>query len=615
MKRQLIVLLAVAALGSLQTGRAAAPQRLLFSRLGPAQAQLFVANRDGSGERAVLPVTGLDYSPALAGDGRWIVFTSERDGSADLYKVNVDGTGLERLTTDPAYDDQAAISPDGRSVAFVSTRGLGKTRIWLLDIATKRAQLVAPSAGGDFRPAWSPDGQRIAFTSDRDSRGTRVPGQWEHLHSTRLYVVRRDGTGLRAITQGAGVIGTPSWSADGTRIIYYETSEIESWSARSGDGVNGETHIVSIDVASGSTKQHTTGPGVRLWPRYLSDGSIAFLVRNGADAHLSIVSREGVVTDTPKSTFRNPSWSSDGAQVAYHKVLTVPGTFSMMAAFSRDSEMQLTRIIGGLFPAYSPRGDRVVLGVTERPQVDGRPNPKAPLQRNLHIMNADGTDRRLLFSRDGETAFAPAWSPDGSRIAFSLGRYFRAPGHPGGEVAVINPDGSGFQSLAKDESNNGFPSWSPDGKRIVYKKDHHLVILNLADNKVTALTQPGPQYDNFPQWSPKGDWIMFTSDRDGNADFKLYLIKPDGTDLKKLTDTPGDAHSIWSPDGQWIVFSSARMGFKDERVLGDSIPQPYGELFMIRPDGTGLRQLTDNQWEDATPTWMPEVADQRRTAR
>ncbi len=94
----------------------------------------------------------------------------------------------------------------------------------------------------------------------------------------------------------------------------------------------------------------------------------------------------------------------------------------------------------------------------------------------------------------------------------------------------------------------------------------------------------------------------------------LYLIRPDGTGLRKLTDSPGDAHSIWSPDGQWVVFSSALMGFKDERALSETIPQPYGELFMIRPDGTGLRQLTDNQWEDATPAWMPQVPVSRVTA-
>jgi TolB protein len=51
-------------------------------------------------------------------------------------------------------------------------------------------------------------------------------------------------------------------------------------------------------------------------------------------------------------------------------------------------------------------------------------------------------------------------------------------------------------------------------------------------------------------------------------------------------------------------FSSTRMGFKDEVLYTDS-PQPYGELFVMRYDGTDARQLTDNQWEDATPAWQP----------
>jgi Tol biopolymer transport system component len=81
--------------------------------------------------------------------------------------------------------------------------------------------------------------------------------------------------------------------------------------------------------------------------------------------------------------------------------------------------------------------------------------------------------------------------------------------------------------------------------------------------------------------------------------------KPDGTDLHKLTDSPGDAHCTWSPDGKSLVFTSARIGFKDERALSNDA-QPYGEIFVIQVDGTGLRQLTDNQWEDGTPMWFAE---------
>src|SRR3954465_4556270 len=102
MKSGLAILAAAAMLA------AAAPprHRILFSRLGPVRTGLFVAAGDGSGERALLPDTGLDYSPALSAGRRWVAFASERNGSADIYRVRFDGTALERLTDDPAYDDQ-----------------------------------------------------------------------------------------------------------------------------------------------------------------------------------------------------------------------------------------------------------------------------------------------------------------------------------------------------------------------------------------------------------------------------------------------------------------------------------------------------------------------------
>ena len=106
----------------------------------------------------------------------------------------------------------------------------------------------------------------------------------------------------------------------------------------------------------------------------------------------------------------------------------------------------------------------------------------------------------------------------------------------------------------------------------------------------------------------RGDWIVFTSERDGDEQFRIYLIRPEGTGVHKLTHSPGDAHCTWSPDGSALVFTSARMGFKDERVLSMT-PQPYGELFTIRVDGTDLRQLTDNQWEDGTPIWFSEKTE------
>jgi len=87
---------------------AQAQQVIMFSSdATPVHSQLFIANGDGTGERPLLPLTGMDYSPSISPDGKWVIFTSERDGSADIYRIRLDGSGVERLTDDPAYDDQA----------------------------------------------------------------------------------------------------------------------------------------------------------------------------------------------------------------------------------------------------------------------------------------------------------------------------------------------------------------------------------------------------------------------------------------------------------------------------------------------------------------------------
>jgi TolB protein len=139
-----------------------ATDHILFSRLSPSEAKLYISNADGSGERALTQSGALDYNPAWSPSGDWIVFTSERAGSADLYRIHPDGTGLDRLTDDPAYDDQGALSPDGKQVFFVSTRAGGRANLWLLDVATRKARPLTSGEGGDFRPAWSPDGKWIA---------------------------------------------------------------------------------------------------------------------------------------------------------------------------------------------------------------------------------------------------------------------------------------------------------------------------------------------------------------------------------------------------------------------------------------------------------------------
>jgi Tol biopolymer transport system component len=109
-----------------------AKEWILLNRIGPSQSTLYIAKADDAGERPLLPKSAFDYNASFSPDGKWIVFTSEREGAADIHRVHIDGSGLVRLTDDPAYDDQGALSPEGSQLAFVSSRGSGSADIWVL---------------------------------------------------------------------------------------------------------------------------------------------------------------------------------------------------------------------------------------------------------------------------------------------------------------------------------------------------------------------------------------------------------------------------------------------------------------------------------------------------
>lgn len=603
MHRLIPVLAAVAVLGA----ASASPQKIVFARVFPSPGQigLYMAARDGSAERLLLASPDLDYDPVWSPDGSFIVFTSDREGSADLFRVRPDGTGLERLTDSPAYDDQAAFSPDGRQLVFVTTRSGGTADIWILDLQTRRARKLTSGPGGDFRPAWSPDGQWIAFSSDRNSQLPFAHGRWEPLHLVDVYVVHPDGSGLKRLTDPGDFCGSPKFSTDSRRVIVYCMTAEQTLANRRPAPVPGnDTRLVSIDIATPVQRDLPAGPGAKMNPSPLPGDEIGYIRKDTAGAGAGIYYTSGKTG--PKGDVRWASWSPDGRRVVYHKrVQFTPTTWKRM--WSRNPKYELT--LTGILAAFNRSGDRFVFTT--------RPAAGATLGAGVAVATPGSDTFDVIYQDKARNVLGPQWSPDGNSIIFGIGVFnaffngfnglFLKPddrAEGGAQLAIVSTDGSGFREVTSGPNNSAFPSMAPDGKRIVYRtfgpEGDGLRVRNLDTNATTMLTRG---YDNFPLWSPRGDLIMFS--RLEHGDYEIYTIKPDGTGVERLTHVRGnDAHQGWSPDGEFIVFGSTRMGYKDEMTYTDA-PQPYGELFVMRYDGTGVEQLTDNQWEEGTPAWQP----------
>ena len=199
-------------------------------------------------------------------------------------------------------------------------------------------------------------------------------------------------------------------------------------------------------------------------------------------------------------------------------------------------------------------------------------------QLGLFVAAADGSDERALLEvRDID--YDPVWSPDGSSIVFTSDRDGSA------DLFRVKPDGSGLEKLTDSPSYDDQAAFSPDGRQLVFVTTRaagtsDLWTLDLQTRRAKALTS-GPGGDFRPAWSPDGHWIAFSSDRRNNLPFAhgrwehlqladLYLIRPDGTGLTRITDGDFCGSPKWTADSRGVIAYC----MNGERTLETRRPSP-----------------------------------------
>jgi TolB protein len=210
----------------------------------------------------------------------------------------------------------------------------------------------------------------------------------------------------------------------------------------------------------------------------------------------------------------------------------------------------------------------------------------------LFVMSCTGGVATLLPQTIG--AGAPAWSPDGRRIAF-----VRA-----ARLFILDLTNGVVARVAGIPDSSFYPAWSPDGMRLAFVGKGELTweifAIDIATRAVRQLTRAADAGapSQGPAWSPDGTRVAF--DRKQQDDFDIYVMNTDGAHPVRLTNGGGvHARPAWSRNSRSIAFHSTR----DRPATSTSHDRRYFEIYTMSAEGQRVRRLTINEHFDGHPDW------------
>ncbi len=552
------------------------------------QGDLWLVSSEGGEARRLTVHPAYDTDPIWSPDGRWIAFSSERDGNADVYVVSIAGGDVRRLTWHSDPDTPCGWTPDGRGILVNSarlTRDSGASGLFLVPLEGGVPVQLLPTGATDG--AISPDGRRIAGVRNGEAWSRRG---YEGSSRSRLWLYTPDD---------------PEWLAKAARrersgsVALAETPATSSGLGAAGALLAGGEHrplnLPGEDVSQRQARPPRGGRdperdpldpsgegGFTRDPHWLPGGDhLVYLAEHAGVANLKLLSladgRRAFLTRFTDGRMRFPSIARDGSLAAFEYE---DGIYTLRLPHPRPEAAEGEEIVAWDGPPSEPRRLEIRL-------------PRDARRNDLERIKITGGAEEMALSPDGEQiAFVArgevfvmkankdepfaqritsttarerdlAWAPDSKSLLFSSDRdgqsdLWQVSSADPGEPRLARALRFETTRLSTDPAEDRRPAFDPDGKRIAFVRGHrHLVTMASAGGGERILFTGQPDLDF--RWSPDGKWIAVAAeDDDDNSD--IWIVPADGSaQPRNVSLHPADDTApFWSADGKLLAFVSQR---------------------------------------------------------
>jgi tricorn protease len=483
----------------------------------------------------------------------------------DIWTADDNGQNVQRLTVHAARDIYPRFSPDGKWIAFSSDRN-GNLDVFIIPAKGGEAKQLTYHSADDNVLGWTPDSRSVLFSSQRGED-----------FMAKLYVVSIDGGLERSAGPDMGIAG--SYSPDGKRLAINRKGQVY-WRKYYRGAYNMDVTV--MDLATKKFTDLTDFPGLDSWPMWGHDGYIYFVSdredgkSNTGLTNIWRVAENGgaaqKITTFTTGDVRFPSISGDGKTIVFEHDFGVSKldvatrkVTPIKVDISTETQESMTemRTINSRVDEYhvAPNGRRMVFST----------------RGEIFTTPVEGGDL-VQITDDPARDKEPVYSPDGKQIAFVSDHSGRE------EIYLIAADGAGGATKVTDQDSikSGL-SWSHDSKLLAFNTlDDKLYIYDTGAKQTRLVASSTKGNVGNAVWSPDGQWIAY-SKADASRSTNIYLtpVVSNGTGGQERVvtfDSDGSRQPRFSADSKKLYFlraSSAGGGGRGGRGGGGNGTQIY----------------------------------------